>query len=157
MVWAPRVSVAAVIERLGRFLIVEEIAEDGAVVLNQPAGHLEEGETLIEAVRREVLEETACQFQPVGVVGLYLYTNPRLQVTYLRVCFHGQADAEEPGRPLDHGILRALWLTAGEIRARSAAHRSPLVTRCLEDYLGGRRFPLELIADPCYQAAVVCS
>jgi ADP-ribose pyrophosphatase YjhB (NUDIX family) len=153
MVWAPRVSVAAVIEREGRFLTVEEVVEGGAVVLNQPAGHLEEGETLIEAVRREVLEETATHFRPVGLVGLYLYTNKRSDVSYLHVCFHGEAIVAEPGRLLDRGILRTLWLTLEELQARSDALRSPLVARCLEDYRSGHRFPLDLIADPIFDRA----
>jgi ADP-ribose pyrophosphatase YjhB (NUDIX family) len=153
----PRVTVAAVIEAEGRFLLVEEHTPDG-LRLNNPAGHLEPGESLIAAVRREALEETACRFEPEAVLGVYLSRRRRPatgdDVSYLRIAFRGAASAPEPGRGLDHGIVRTLWLTPDEIRASQARHRSPLVLRCMEDHLAGRRFPLTLLyADPSVDAA----
>jgi 8-oxo-dGTP pyrophosphatase MutT (NUDIX family) len=144
MQWKPNVSVAAIIEKDQKFLVVEETANDGPPVFNQPAGHLEFGETLIEAVQREVLEETAWHFVPDGLVGLYLYTQPGTDMTYLRVCFHGRP-LEDTQRPLDVGILRAMWLSYAELADLGARHRTPLVMRCLNDYLAGRHYPLELL------------
>ncbi len=140
-----RVSVAAIVERAGRFLLVEEVIEQGRRVFNQPAGHLEPGETLLEGVCREVLEETAYRFEPHGLVGLYLYANPDSHITYLRVCFHGATVAHDPARSLDAEIVRAVWLTRDEILKRGDRLRTPLVLRCLDDYLAGRRFPLAVI------------
>jgi 8-oxo-dGTP pyrophosphatase MutT (NUDIX family) len=146
--WKPNVTVAAVIARDGRFLLVEEMADSG-MVLNQPAGHLEPGESLPEACAREVLEETSHAFTPTYLIGVYLWrSNDREaneSVTYLRFAFAGEIGAQEPGRALDHGIVRTLWLTADEIRAREAVHRSPLVMRCVEDHLLGQRYPLDLL------------
>lgn len=142
-----RVSVAAIVEREGRFLTVEEAIDEGRLAFNQPAGHLEPGETLIEAVRREVLEETAWRFEPQGLVGLYLYENPGGPITYLRVCFHGACEAHEDDRGLDEGIVRAVWLTREELSRLRERMRTPLVLRCLDDYLAGRRYPLAVIAD----------
>ncbi|MGH2576629.1 MAG: NUDIX hydrolase [Actinomycetota bacterium] len=142
-----RVSVAAIAERAGSFLMVEEAIEAGRRVFNQPAGHLEPGETLVEGVCREVMEETAYRFEPAGLVGLYLYRNPESHITYLRVCFHGACVAHDRARPLDAEIVRAVWLTRAEVVGRSERLRTPLVLRCLDDYLAGRRFPLAVIAD----------
>ena len=146
--WKPSVTVAAVIERDGRFLLVEEQTGDG-VRLNQPAGHLDPGESLLAAAARETLEETAFAFTPTQLVGVYLWRSEPAPaskaVTYLRFAFSGELGAFEADRPLDEGILRALWLTPQEIAARRAEHRSPLVLRCVDDYLRGTRFPLELI------------
>ena len=146
--WKPSVTVAAVIERDGRFLLVEEQTADG-VRLNQPAGHLDPGESLPAAAARETLEETAFDFTPRQLIGVYLWCTetPPLDnaVTYLRFAFCGDLGAADPGRALDHGILRTLWLTREEIAARAAEHRSPLVLRCVDDYLRGVRFPLELL------------
>lgn len=146
MTWKPHVTVAALAEREGRFLVVEEEA-DGRVVYNQPAGHLDEGETLLEAVRRETLEETAWRFEPSAVLGVYRWHNPRNGYTYLRVCFIGHCDAHEAQRPLDTGILRALWLTRAELAELGAQLRSPLVLRCVDDYLAGKHYPLALLTD----------
>ena len=143
-VWTPHVTVAAEIERDGRFLMVEEAA-GGDVVLNQPAGHWEAGETLPEACIRETLEESAHVFQPTHLVGNYRWTHPDSAVTFLRFAYCGELRGEEHGRALDPDILRAVWLTADELRASSARHRSPLVARCFEDYLAGRRYPLDLV------------
>ena len=140
------VTVAAVAQLDGRFLVVEEQA-DGGLRLNQPAGHLEPGETLVAAAVREALEETAYRFTPESLLGVYRWRNPQ-GITYVRFAFVGQAAGPEPGRALDQGIVRALWLTPDELQAERARHRSPLVYRCVEDYLAGRRFPLELLVEP---------
>lgn len=144
MQWTPHVVVAAIVEQSGRFLVVEERAE-GRTVINQPAGHLERDESLIEAVRREVLEETGCAFTPQGVVGVYLYPRPELDHAFLRVCFFGVADAREPGRALDADILRTLWASRAELEAERARLRSPLVLACIDDYLAGQRHPLGMV------------
>jgi 8-oxo-dGTP pyrophosphatase MutT (NUDIX family) len=138
------VTVAAVIESHGRFLLVEEETGDG-VRLNQPAGHLEADESIVAGAARETLEETAHRFVPRALVGVYRWRQPVSGVVYVRFAFAGDLGAQEPGRALDVGILRALWLTPAELRAQSARHRSPLVMRCVQDYLAGRRYPLELL------------
>ena len=147
MVWKPHVTVAALAQDdAGRFLFVEERA-DGRIVLNQPAGHLEPGETLTDAVRRETLEETAWQFEPEALVGIYRWHDPANAKTFLRVTFTGRAVSHDPGRALDDGILRALWLDEEALRSERERLRSPLVWRCIEDFGTGRRFPLELLQD----------
>jgi 8-oxo-dGTP pyrophosphatase MutT (NUDIX family) len=146
MVWKPNVTVASVLERDGRFLLVEEETEFG-IRFNQPAGHLECGESLLAAAIRETVEETAYRLQPEFLVGIYNYRIEARDVTYLRFAFGGRISGHEPERPLDAGILAAHWLTLDEVRATQAQHRSPLVLRCIEDWLGGRRYPLELIVD----------
>lgn len=142
--WKPNVTVAAVIERDGRFLLVEEETDDG-IRFNQPAGHLDEGEALIAACAREALEETGWHFQPTALVGVYQWPRPQGDITYLRFAFAGSLGEYEAERPLDEGILRAVWLTPAEIAASRARHRSPLILQCVEDWLAGRRFPLDLI------------
>jgi len=145
MVWKPDVTVAAVAERDGRFLFVEERAS-GRVVVNQPAGHLEDGETFLEAVVRETLEETAWQFQPTAVVGVYVWRPEHQSRTFLRIAFAGELGDHDPVRPLDHGILRTRWLTRDELLTPRLRLRSPLVTQCVDDYLAGVRHPLSLIS-----------
>jgi ADP-ribose pyrophosphatase YjhB (NUDIX family) len=145
MVWTPRVTVAAIVERDGRFLLVEELAE-GRLVLNQPAGHLEHGESLIDACRRETLEETGWQVEPESVVGLYRRVEPTSGITTLRVCFSARAVEHYPDQPLDTGIERAVWLDRGQLAACADRHRTQLVLRCLDDYLAGARHPLSLLA-----------
>ena len=142
-VWKPAVTVAAIIEREGRFLFVEEEAE-GRRVLNQPAGHLDPGESIVSAVAREVLEETAHRFTPSALVGVYRWHYPAQDVTFLRFAFCGDA-LEEQGRALDRAILALHWLTPKKLAARRSMHRSPLVERCVEDYLAGKRFPLDVL------------
>ena len=144
MTWKPSVTVAAVMERDGRFLLVEE-DDGGERVYNQPAGHWERDETLVQACAREVLEESAHRFEPKQLVGVYRWSRPKGDVTYLRFAFCGEILGVEEGRALDEGIVRAVWLTPEEIRALASRHRSPLVWRCVEDYLAGRRYPLDLI------------
>jgi len=144
MIWKPSVTVAAIVEHDGRFLLVEEHTTRGQLY-NQPAGHLDPGESLLQAVARETLEETACAFEPTGLLGVYQYHSSADDVTYIRFAFTGRITGPEPGRPLDTGILRAVWLTPDEIRSVTARHRSPLVMRCIDDYLAGRRFPLDAV------------
>ena len=143
-IWKPNVTVAALIEREGRFLLVEEETDDGRR-FNQPAGHLDEGESLVSACAREALEETAWSFAPTALVGVYQWPRPQRDITYLRFAFAGDLGAHDEGRVLDDGILHAVWMTPDEIRATADRHRSPLVWQCVSDYLAGRRFPLDLI------------
>ena len=146
--WKPNVTVAAIVEREGRFLFIEENTADG-LRLNNPAGHLDPGESPVDACVREVLEETAYDFTPSALVGVYLNRFRRTRtgddITYLRFVFTGQLGAHHAWRELDDGILRAVWLTPDELRSSSTRHRSPLVLQSVEDYLAGRRAPLELI------------
>jgi 8-oxo-dGTP pyrophosphatase MutT (NUDIX family) len=145
MVWRPDVTVAAVAERDGEFLFVEERA-GGRVVLNQPAGHLENGETLIEAVARETLEETGWVFVPEAVIGLYVWQPEHGARSFLRISFAGRLTVHDPDRPLDRGILRTRWLDPVQLAELRPRHRSPLVARCVDDYLAGIRYPLELLS-----------
>jgi len=147
-VWKPSVTVAAIIEHEGRFLMVEEEAGDG-LRLNQPAGHLEPGEALTEAVVRETLEETACDFVPTALVGMYLSCNvssrrAEADVTYLRFAFAGTLGLQHD-RALDSGIVGTRWMTRDALAACPERHRSPLVLRCIDDYLAGQRAPLSLL------------
>lgn len=145
--WKPNVTVAAVIEKEGRFLLVEEETTDGSR-LNNPAGHLDCGESLVHACLRETLEETAYAFTPTALVGIYLSrqkTTDGSDTTYLRFAFCGELGLFDPDRALDTGIIRTLWLTAREIRACTERHRSPILLQCMEDYLKGSRHPLELL------------
>jgi ADP-ribose pyrophosphatase YjhB (NUDIX family) len=147
----PSVTVAAIVEQDGRFLLVEEETPEG-LRLNNPAGHLDEGESLLQAVVREALEETARAFVPEALLGVYMARLQRPErgedVTYVRFAFCGRVGEPEPGRALDAGIVRTLWLTPEEIRASRERHRSPLVLRCIEDHLAGVRHPLAaLVAD----------
>ena len=144
MIWTPHVTVAAVIEREGRFLFIEE-EDEGGPVFNQPAGHWEPGETLVEACIREALEESACRFVPRHLVGIYGWKHEAADITYLRFAYCGTVEGFEEGRALDKGILRAVWMSAGELRAQGNRLRSPLVTRCVEDYVAGRRYPLDMV------------
>ena len=145
MGWNPEVTVAAIVERDHRFLVVEERIS-GRLVLNQPAGHLEDGETLVEAVVREAREETAWRFNPEALVGTYLWRSPVDGRSFLRFAFCGTVDDHRAQQPLDTGILRALWMSHEQLLAQSSRHRSPLVMRCLQDYLLGKRQPLDTVA-----------
>lgn len=146
MTWKPHLTVAAVIEREGRFLFVEERV-DGRVVVNQPAGHVEDGESLSDAVLREVVEETGWEFQPESIVGVYRWRNPDNDETFIRICFSGIALRQQTDRALDEGIVGTLWLNADELMQQGHRHRSPMVQRCVLDYLHGRRYPLQLLQD----------
>jgi len=125
--------------------MVEERAPSGRLVYNQPAGHVEHGESLLEAVTRETLEETAWRFRPEFLVGVYLWEHPSGQSSFLRFSFAGEVLSHDPDRALDEGIEQALWLSREELQARAERHRSPLVMRSLEDYLAGERYPLEML------------
>ena len=144
MVWKPHVTVAAVVQRDGKFLLVEEETEAG-LAFNQPAGHLEQGESLLEAVVREALEETAYRFKPTHLVGIYNWQHPAKDVTSLRFAFGGELRGYEAERRLDEGIVAARWLTLDEVRATEARHRSPLILRCIEDLMAGKSAPLDLL------------
>ena len=157
-IWKPSVTVAAIIERDGKFLLVEEETSDG-IRFNQPAGHLDPNESLIEAASREALEETSFDFMPEALVGIYMsrYVSSRTkeEVTYLRFAFAGSLGAQHD-QPLDEGIIRTVWMSRDELLACQDTHRSPLVLQCVDDYLNGKRSPLSLIythpsvRDPSY-------
>lgn len=144
MQWKPNVTVAAIACKDGKFLLVEEIADE-RTVFNQPAGHLEEGESLLDAIKREVLEETRWHFQPEKLIGIYLYPNPLLGITYLRFCFAGACTEEDPERSLDAGILRTVWMTREELEGNRDKMRSPMVIQCIEDYLSGSSYSLDIL------------
>jgi 8-oxo-dGTP pyrophosphatase MutT (NUDIX family) len=146
MIWKPHMTVAALVERDGRFLMVEERV-DGQLRYNQPAGHLEDGENLQAAAVRETLEETGWHFVPGHVTGIYRWRQPENRRTYIRVCFAGSVTEHDPQRSLDEGIEQVLWMSPEEIRQRTMQLRSPMVLRSLDDYLRGARFPLQLLSD----------
>ncbi|MDD2810014.1 NUDIX hydrolase [Rhodoferax sp.] len=168
--WKPSATVAAIIEHQGKFLLVEEHTPEG-LRLNNPAGHLDEGESLVDGCAREALEETTHAFTPTHLLGVYMSRFQRpasaLQaaqdITYLRFAFCGTLGAVQAGRSLDTGIVRTLWLSPDELRASANRHRSPLVLQCMEDYLLGQRYPLHLIhTDPSvmqlhHPAGVTCA
>ena len=144
MIWKPNVTVAAVVMRDGKFLLVEEETEAG-LAFNQPAGHLEAGESLIDAIIRKTLEETAYHFKPTHLIGVYNWKHLGKDVTYLRFAFGGELRGFEAERELDEGIVAARWLTLDEVKATQARHRSPLILRCIEDQIVGKAGPLDLL------------
>lgn len=146
MTWKPHVTVAALAEQDGKFLLVEERVE-GRRCLNQPAGHLEQGESLLQAVARETLEETGYRFRPETLVGIYRWRSPADGRTFLRFAFYGQCSERDARRRLDEGIIGPIWLSPDELSARSSEARSPLVLRCIADCLAGCRYPLALLSD----------
>lgn len=141
---ALHVTVAAVVERDGRYLVVEEETPDG-IRLNQPAGHLESNESIVEGVVRETLEESAYRVTPEALVGIYRWGPPHRDLIYLRFALAAREIGHDATRPLDTGILRALWLTPAELQACADRHRSPLVWRCVQDHAAGKRYPLDLL------------
>lgn len=141
--WLPRLTVATLIENEGRFLMVEEYADSDELVYNQPAGHLDEHETLAAAAIRETLEETAWEIQLTALVGIYYWNHPKGH-TFVRTCFAGTALHHHPDQALDYGIQRAIWLTYEEITALGSKQRSPMVLRCLDDYRAGKRYALDV-------------
>ena len=145
MVWKPDVTVAAIVEREGRFLMVEEHVGE-RLVINQPAGHLEANESFAEAVVRETLEETAWDFEPLTLSGIYLWQHPERKVSFLRVAFAGRLIEHHTERRLDRGIRRTLWLTRDELVQRTPQLRSPMVIKCIDDYLVGTRYPLSVLS-----------
>ena len=146
--WKPSATVAAIIEREGRYLLVEEETPEG-LRLNNPAGHLDPGESPEQGVAREALEEAAFAFRPTALVGIYLSRFQRERtgedITYLRFAYCGELGGFDAHRRLDTGIVRTLWMTPDEVRASADRHRSPLVLRCIEDHLAGRRFALDTV------------
>jgi 8-oxo-dGTP pyrophosphatase MutT (NUDIX family) len=142
----PNTTVAAIIEQSGKFLLVEEITDRGNR-FNQPAGHLEDNETLMQAVIRETLEESAYNFTPTALLGVYHWKHPHNDTTYLRFAFIGKVGVHYPMQELDNGIVRAVWMTIEEIREKAALMRSPQVLTCIEDYLSGKSYPLEVITN----------
>jgi 8-oxo-dGTP pyrophosphatase MutT (NUDIX family) len=146
MRWSPSVTVAAVVRRNDRYLMVEE-QPDGRPVVNQPAGHLESGESLIDAVRREVLEETARRFEPSTLVGIYRWTVPGTDRTYLGFCFSGSVSDAVSGRTLDSDITATHWLTREQIATGELPPRSPLVLRCIDDAANGAAIPLTALGE----------
>ena len=146
MTWKPHVTVAAVAENQGRFLLVQE-RDAGNRVLNQPAGHLEDGESLLAAVRREVLEETAWQFEPRAIVGIYRWRHPQTGITFVRFTFAGSLLMHDAALSLDPDVEQVLWLNDTELRKQEDSLRSPLVLRSIDDYLAGKSWPLDILAD----------
>jgi len=142
----PTVTVATIVERDGRFLVVEEQTRNG-MRLNQPAGHLEVGESLPAAAIRETLEETGWHVVPTALVGVYRWQAPESQATFVRFAFAADARRHDPARPLDDGIARAMWLTYEDLAAQRPRHRSPLVLRCVDDYRAGRRWPVAFVTE----------
>jgi 8-oxo-dGTP pyrophosphatase MutT (NUDIX family) len=148
----PDITVAAVTETDGRFLLVEERI-NRRLVFNQPAGHVEQGETLLKAVVREVREETAWGFQPQALLGVYLWRNPASGRSTMRFAFTGTVTDHDAAQPLDRGIVCTHWFSRDDLREREPRLRSPLVLRCVEDYLGGARLPLDRVAKLDLQSA----
>jgi 8-oxo-dGTP pyrophosphatase MutT (NUDIX family) len=144
MIWKPNVTVAAVVEQDGKYLLVEEEA-DGNQSFNQPAGHWEPDESIIDGVVRETLEETGYTFVPQSLLGIYRWHSRSNDVIYLRFTFAGLVAGHDPTRTLDAGILRAGWFGVDEIRGLIPRHRSPLVMQCIEDHLAGKRYPLDIL------------
>ena len=144
MQWMPHATVAAIVEDNGKFLLVEETTDRGNR-FNQPAGHLEDNETLLEAVIRETLEETAYAFEPTALLGVYHWKHEHNETTYLRFAFIGKVSNHQAQLPLDEGIIRAVWMTAEEMRNQAMLMRSPQVLTCVEDYLSGQQFPLSVL------------
>ena len=156
MARTPDITVAAVTETDGRFLVVEERI-NRRLVFNQPAGHVEHGETLLEAVVREVREETAWGFEPEALLGVYIWENPASGRSYMRFAFTGKVMNHDSQQPLDRGIVSTHWLSRDDLRLREPRLRSPLVLRCIEDYLGGTRRPLDSVAKLDLQSAISVS
>lgn len=147
MSWNPHVTVAVIIERNGQFLMVEELDAKGSRVLNQPAGHLEENESLLAAASREALEETGWPFTPESLIGIYRWKIPPEGATYVRFCLYGSCNDSQPQRPLDPDILRTLWMDRESLIDNQHRLRSPLVLTCIDHYLAGQRAPLHLLHD----------
>lgn len=147
MSWTPHATVATIIEKSGKFLMVEELSADGKRVINQPAGHVEEFETFFDAAIRETHEETGHRVKLTALVGLYTSRHESKPITYHRLCYSAELLPEPVSTELDPDILRTLWLSIDEIRAQKEHLRSPMVLECLNDYLDNRRFPLDFVRE----------
>jgi len=148
MRWTPHATVATIIEQDGKFLCVEEhSSSQQQLVINQPAGHIEPNETFIQAAIRETQEETGWTVEPTALLGMYVYTAPSNDITYHRYCFIAKAIRHDPDQPLDTGIERALWLSRDQLLSQKENLRSPMVIKCIDDYLAGRHFPLDFITE----------
>lgn len=146
MIWKPHATVAAIIEHNNKFLMVEELIQ-GVAVFNQPAGHLEPDESIIDAVIRETREETAWQFVPEAIIGIYLWKHPENGETYLRVAICGSCKNHDAQQPLDKEIIQSIWMSRHELLAEPKKLRSPMVINCIDDYLAGKRYPLDMLID----------
>jgi len=146
MVWKPHATVAAIIERDSKFLMVEELVNNERV-FNQPAGHLDPDESLVDAVIRETLEETAWHFTPEAITGIYLWKHPDNGESFLRVTFCGSCDNHQPNQALDDGIIQAAWKSRDELIRLQQRLRSPMVIGCIDDYLAGKRFPMDMLVN----------
>lgn len=146
MIWKPHVTVSAIVSVNDKFLLIREIS-DGQSVINQPSGHLEENETLVDAIIRETLEESAWHFNPSHLIGIYRWKSLHNNQTYIRFAFTGEVSDFEKTRTLDEGIIETLWLNHEELLENRDRLRSPMVLQCINDYLQGKRFPLELIEE----------
>lgn len=144
MQWMPHATVAAIVEDQGKFLLVEEETDRGNRY-NQPAGHLDDNESLLDAVVRETMEETAYTFHPEALLGIYHWKHEHNDSTYLRFAYIGRVSHHQPTQALDEGIVRSVWMTVEEMREQAMLMRSPQVLKCVEDYLAGKRYPLEAI------------
>jgi 8-oxo-dGTP pyrophosphatase MutT (NUDIX family) len=144
MDWYPHATVAVIVEKDGKFLLIEEHSS-GEVVLNQPAGHIEEGETFVQAACRETLEESAWHVKPCYLIGFYVYRSGNNNITYHRACFYAEAIKHDAGRPLDDGIIQTVWMTRDEVALNKHKLRCPMVLQCIDDYIAGKQYPLELI------------
>lgn len=144
--WTPRSTVAAIVELDNRFLMVEEMIQ-GERIFNQPAGHLEEQERFVDAVKRETLEETGWTVEPTDLLGLYVYQTKDRSLTFHRVCFVAKAVQQVPDAKLDSEILAVHWMTRDEVAQRKSQLRSDLVLSCIDDYLAGVRYPMDIIQD----------
>jgi 8-oxo-dGTP pyrophosphatase MutT (NUDIX family) len=142
--WKPNTTVAAIVEQNGKFLLVEEETDRGNR-FNQPAGHLEDGETLLQAVIRETMEESAYEFIPEALLGIYHWKHSHNDTTYLRFAFIGKVGVHYPTQDLDQGIVQAVWMSIAEMRDKAGLMRSDQVLTCIEDYLAGKRYPLQVI------------
>ena len=144
MSWHPHLTVAAILETNQQYLLVEERV-DGQLVINQPAGHVEDNESLLQAVIRETHEETAWHFEPTHLIGVYHWQHPHNKQTFIRFCFSGVLLNQDHGASLDPDIEQAIWLSYEDVVKRQPQHRSPLVLNCINDYRAGHRHTLELI------------
>ena len=145
MIWTPHATVATIVERNGQYLLVEETV-DGRTVLNQPAGHIEKNELIVDAAVRETLEETGWVVELTALTGIYNFISPD-GITYFRFCFAANAIELMPDAELDEGIIGPVWLNQAQLEQRKSQWHSPMVALCIEDFAAGKRFPLEILRE----------